>query len=359
VWLKAAVNGGPPADFLFDTGASLSVIDSAYAASIGLATEGRLQGEGAGSNGSGAFARIQTLRVASADSDGVEMENLKVAVLDLNSILAPFFWRDVAGVIGFDFIVRFVSEIDYDAHTLVLRDPAHFVYQGKGDTIPMTLAGHVPVVKLTIDAEIDGDFRVDVGSGSTVDLHGPFVKRYGLDQSLPPGVDVMSGGFGGTFPSRMTRAKELAIGSFSWSRPLVSLSGAESGAFASEDYAGNIGNQLLERFKCTIDYERRKLYLEPGKAFKQPDTFTRSGLQLAKGGTAILASQVVAGSPAAKAHIQVGDEVAEIAGRPATSYTAESAAALLDRGKAGRKVKLVIVHDGKRRNVKLKLKDFV
>ena len=359
VWLKASVNGGPPADFLYDTGASLTVIDSAYAATIGLATEGRLQGEGAAASGTGSFARVGTLRVASPDSDGVEIEKLKVAVLDLNGILASYFWRDVAGVIGFDFIVRFVNEIDYDARTLVLRDPAAFQYQGPGAAIPMTLAGHAPVVKLTLDGEFDGDFRIDVGSGSTVDLHGPFVRRYGLDQSLRPGIDVMSGGFGGTFQSRVTRATSLAIGPYSWTKPLVSLSGAESGAFASEDYAGNVGNQILERFKITLDYERRTLHLEPGAEFKRPDSFSRSGLQLAKVGGVVRAAQVVTGSPAAKARIRPGDEVVEIAGRPATEYTVEGAAALLERGKPGSKVKLVIERDGKRKKVKFKLREFV
>src|ERR1044071_8370774 len=36
VWITAAVNGGEAADFIFDTGASITVIDSAYAAKIGL-----------------------------------------------------------------------------------------------------------------------------------------------------------------------------------------------------------------------------------------------------------------------------------------------------------------------------------
>src|SRR5206468_1987218 len=136
-----SVNGGPPADFLYDTGASLTVIDSAYAAGIGLATEGRLQGEGAGANGTSSFARVRMLRVASPDSDGVEIENLEAAVADLNGILSPYFWRDAAGVIGFDFIVRFVNEIDYDRRVLVLHDPAAFEYRGPGASIPMTLAG--------------------------------------------------------------------------------------------------------------------------------------------------------------------------------------------------------------------------
>ena len=359
VWLKASVNGGPPADFLYDTGASLSVLDSAYAARIGLATEGRLQGEGAGASGSGSFGRVATLRVAGPDGDGVEIDDVKVAVLDLNTVLAPYFWRETAGVIGFDFIVRFVNEIDYDARTLVLHDPAGFTYRGKGAAIPMTLAGHAPIVKLTLDGEFDGDYRVDVGSGSTVDLHGPFVRRNKLDQELPPGVEVTGGGFGGTFQSRVTRAKSLQIGPYMWRNPLVSLSGASSGAFASEDYAGNLGNHLLERFKCTIDYERRTLHLEPGAGFEKRDTFSRSGVMLAKIGGVIRAVQVVPDSPADKAGIRPGDEVVSIEGRPAPDYTADGASALLDEGKVGRKVKLEIARDGKRRKVTLKLREII
>ena len=114
------------------------------------------------------------------------------------------------GVIGFDFIARFVNEIDYDARTLVLRDPATFEYQGRGAAIPMTLAGHAPVVKLTLDGEFEGQFRIDVGSGSTVDLHAPFVRRFGLERAFAPGIEVLGGGFGGSFKNRITRAASLA-----------------------------------------------------------------------------------------------------------------------------------------------------
>jgi C-terminal processing protease CtpA/Prc len=134
----------------------------------------------------------------------------------------------------------------------------------------------------------------------------------------------------------------------------VSLSGAEA-AHSPARTAGNVGNQLLERFKVTLDYERRILHLEPGAEFKKADSFSRSGLQLARIGGVVRAAQVVPGSPAAKARIQPGHEVVEIAGRPVAEYTVDGATALLDRGKDGKKVKLVIARDGKHRKVKLKL----
>jgi len=359
VWLRASVNGGPPADFLYDTGASLSVLDSAYAASIGLATEGRIQGQGAGATGSGAFATVSALRVQGDDGDGVELKDLKVAVLNLNGVLAPFFWRDAAGVVGFDFIARFVNEIDFDRRTLTLYDLATFKYDGHGTAIPMTRAGHAPAVKLTLDGELEGEFRIDVGSGSTVDLHGPFVKRHGLESKLGRTLEVMGGGFGGTFTSRLGRMKSIAVGPYSWARPLVSLSGAEGGALASEDYAGNVGNQILERFKCTLDYERRVLYLEPGAQYKKADTFSRSGLQLAKLEGAVQVARVMPGSPAEKAGVREGDTIVTIAGRPATGYTVDEADELLEDGAVGSKVKLELMRGGKKKKATVTLREML
>ena len=66
----------------------------------------------------------------------------------------------------------------YTRRVLTLRDPKTFEYHGKGTRLPMTLAGTVPVVKMTLDHSIEGEYRLDVGSNSTVDVHGPFVRKH-------------------------------------------------------------------------------------------------------------------------------------------------------------------------------------
>lgn len=355
VWVKASVNGLPAADFLYDTGASITVIDSAYAVKIGLETQGRLQGQGAGAAGSAAFAEIQSLELRGPDGDGVEVKDARVAVLSVNTFLAPFFWRDCAGVVGYDFIQRFVNEIHYDDERLVLHDPAAFQYSGKGTAIPFTLAGTVPAVRMKLDDTYEGEFRVDVGSGSTVDLHGPFAAHHGIAKRLSPSLEVVGGGFGGTFKNVLGRMKKIEIGPYSWEKPLVSFSLASSGAFASTDYAGNIGNQILSRFVCTLDYERRTLYLEPGARYPRPDGFSRAGCQLARFGDTVKAMQVLQGSPAAKAGLREGDEVTTMDGKPIVSYTAEDLAQLFDEGEIGREVVLGVKRDGKSQKIRMKL----
>jgi len=361
VWVRASVNGGPPADFIFDTGASITVIDSSYAARIGLATEGHQVGQGAGATGGASFSKLASLRVTGQgdDADGIELGETRVAVLSVNPVLAPFFWRDAAGVIGFDVIDRFVDEIDYDQHLLVLHDPKTFRYAGRGEAIPMRLANHVPVVTMTLDGKYTGDFRLDVGSSSTVDLHTPFVKANGLAAHAGKSVDIEGGGFGGTFTSRLVRMQSLKVGGFTLPHPLVTLSQATSGAFTSEDYAGNVGNRVLERFKMTLDYDGRKVYLEPGARFAEPDHFARGGLQLALRDDRVVAMGVLTGSAAAAAGLREGDEIVSLDGKAIRSWNPDTIDDALNDGPIGATHRVEYRRDGKTAMATVKLRDML
>lgn len=359
IWLKVSINGNAPADFLFDTGASITVLDSSYAASIGVTSEGRMHSQGAGAGGGASISKVGTLRLAGTDGDGVELSDVEIAVLSINPYLEPFFWKPCAGVLGFNFINRFVSEVDYDTRTLVLHDVDSFEYAGAGEAIPMTLAGSTPAVRMSINGTYEGEFRVDVGSSATVDLHSPFVREHDLLSRAKRTVEVTSGGFGGGFTSHVTRMKDIELGPFTWKNPIVSLSGATQGALSDPDYAGNIGNRILERFKCTIDYERRMLYLEPGKRYEQRDALSMTGMQIGKYADGFKIVQVIPGSAAEKAGLKVLDVIQSIDGRPVAAYDRMELMELLERGKSGRKVEFAVVRDGTARQITLQLREVI
>ena len=359
IWLRASIDDGPEQDFLFDTGASVTVLDSTFAATHGIVTEGRMQAAGAGASGSATFAKLASLEVRSPDGDGVELSDLRVAVLSVNPMFAPYFWRDMAGIVGYDFISRFVVTIDYDRGVLVLRDPKSFRFAGTEAPLPMVMNGVVPALTARLDGKYEGVFRLDVGSSSTVDLHTPFARKHDLGKHLRDAHPVSGAGFGGQFTSDLGRMKSMSIGPYSWKDPMVSVADATEGAFASEEFAGNIGNRILERFRVTLDYDGRHVWLEPGARYRDRDSFTRAGVLLMRQGGKVTAGSVLPGSPAARGGLREGDEVSAVDGRAIENWKLRELEELFERGANGRKVAFEVRRAGEPVAVTMTLKEML
>ena len=359
VWLEASVNGGPAEHFLFDTGASVTVMDSSWAIEHGLRTQGRMQASGAGAAGGATFATLGSLRVASATGDGIEIPDVKVAVLDVNPSFEPLFWRRMAGVIGYDVISRFVVTVDYDDSTLVLHDPATWKYDGKERPLSMVMNGTIPAIHGTFDGTDEGLFRLDVGSSSTVDVHSPFAQAKALKGRMGRTQAVDGVGFGGAFSSEIGRLRSMSLGPYEWDDPVVVVSNAKEGAFASEEFAGNIGNRILERFRVTFDYQRRQVILEPGKRYADRDRLTRCGMLLTRREGVVKVASVLVDSPADRAGLREGDQVLTLDGRDIAQWDLPQLSALLDDGDIGRKVPVRVRRDDVEKTYKVKLAEVV
>jgi membrane-associated protease RseP (regulator of RpoE activity) len=284
---------------------------------------------------------------------------VKVAVLDVNPAFEPMFWRSMAGVIGYDVISRFVVTVDYDDSLLVLHDPATWTYTGTEKPLSMVMNGTVPALKGKFDDADEGLFRLDVGSSSTVDVHAPFAKRTGILNRMGKTTRFDGVGFGGTFSSDVGRLRSMSLGPYEWDDPVVTVSHATEGAFASEEFAGNIGNRILERFKVTFDYERRQVYLEPGKRYADRDQLTRTGVLLTKRSGQVGVESVLADSPAERAGLRIGDQVLAVDGRDIAQWDLPELTQLFDEGEAGRKVEVRVLRGGQPKQLKIKLADVV
>jgi C-terminal processing protease CtpA/Prc len=140
---------------------------------------------------------------------------------------------------------------------------------------------------------------------------------------------------------------------------VVTVSHATEGAFASEEFAGNIGNRILERFKVTFDYEHRQVYLEPGKRYADRDHLTRAGLLLTKRAGRVSVESVLANSPAEHAGLRTGDQVLAVDGRDIATWDLPEITALFDDGEPGLKVPLRVLRSGREKQLKLKLAEVV
>ena len=336
VLIKASINGAPPADFILDTGASLSVLDRDYAFSLGLVAEGQASVEGIAATASMRFARVGSISLAGARSSSATLRDFRVALVDLGEYSDVILWRKPAGLIGADFLSRFVVTIDYDSLAVTLQDPARFAYTGTGAGIPFELHDGIPVVDMTLDDGCSGKFLVDVGNSFHFVVHGSMVRSCRMfEDRTRHEVEVVGGGIGGGFISTLCRLDSVRIGPYHWTEPVAALALSTQGGIGSHDISGNIGNTVLERFRCTFDYANRVLYLQPGRRYGERDRVSRFGALFARLGTRVLAGNVLTGSAAYEAGLHWFDEIVAVDGKPLATWTREDIDRLLEEGEVG------------------------
>jgi C-terminal processing protease CtpA/Prc len=78
--------------------------------------------------------------------------------------------------------------------------------------------------------------------------------------------------------------------------------------------SGNLGSDILRRFKTVFDYSRAQMILVPNSAFSEPFDWDRSGLRLGLG-KALSVNSILAGSPAETAGVMEGDLLLRLDGK--------------------------------------------
>jgi hypothetical protein len=323
--VQGTINNSRPLSFVLDTGASAAIVRIDTAKELGLTLEGNLNIAGAG-------AGTQTgyfVRNAGWNLVGLRSEPQPVTIAIPLTELPAGMGRQVDGIIGGEFIRRFVVEIDYQARTLTLHDPAGFRYAGKGEVLPLDFnANNHPVVTATVTPvggkPLERKFLFDIGSGGALVLHSPFVREHSLLDNLATIPAIGGAGAGGKVTGFHGRVDELRLGRFAIDKPITMFSQDKAGAFANAALAGNIGAQIALRFKVFLDYRRRQLILEPSTAFGAPFDRAFSGLALRTGPPdyrTFRVTELLPGGPAQDAGILVGDVITAVDGLPADRLT--------------------------------------
>ena len=319
--VRVRVNNSQPLKFFFDTGAGISVVSPKQAARLHLRTADSLKVTGTGGTVNGTVAMGVSLRLP-----GVTVRNQNVAVFSLDDF--PCEARDITGIIGYDFIKEFVVEIDYEASVIRLFEPRGYEYTGRGDLFPLTIARTPRVragVKVPGRASVEGLFEIDTGHEGTLVINSPFVNRHKLLDALNDQIPANGRGVGGVSTRAGARLESLQLGPYTIGSPVVALSLETEGALAATDNDGPIGNEILQRFKMTLDYSRRRMWLEPNAHLTDPFQSDMSGIEFDSAGDncrIFKVTDIAAKSPAAEAGIQPGDEIIAIDNRPAAQFTA-------------------------------------
>ena len=218
----------------------------------------------------------------------------------------------VDGLLGFETLAAFRTTVDYAARTLSLAPfdspppqgtTVHFLSDGAHAYVPVTIDGAT------------GLFALDTGDGGGITVFRRFARTHGIFTS--PGLQYVStGGVGGTLAYSLYRANAMTIGGTTLAAPVVTVTDAAAGVFASRGVAGNIGARILERFRVTFDYRARTVTFAPNERVNERFPADNTGFSITQQNPdGFIVLSVVADSPAAAAGIKPGDRIVTIDGK--------------------------------------------
>lgn len=335
--LPATVNGSAPLSFLLDTGDRVGVIDLERARQLGLTfgREMKVAGIGA-SQMSGYFMSNATVTVQALPQAPQPL----VAALPLSQ-LATRLGHEFDGILGADFIRQFVVELDYARRTVTFHDPAAFRYEGRGESVRIRFnaSGHPLIDDAAVTPlggePIGGTFVIDIGSGGSVALYSPFVAAHHLPAPGDRTIRAIGlSGTGGEGTGRYGRLAAMRIGRLTLARPIALFSADTAGAFATPDHTGNIGYDILRRFRLFLDYSHSRIIFEPVPGFEAPFVRPSTGFTFETAPHdfhAFTITGVLEATPAAEAGLEPGDALVAIDGRPAAELTLTSISDLFEQ----------------------------
>jgi hypothetical protein len=302
--LTGAVNG-TATDVMLDSGAGMTVVDRAFADTLGLKGGTPLSVRGAVGDVPGKIISGVTLSVGA-----LRMTNLSVLVIDMGPV-AQAVGRPIPVVLGRDAFKAGLVTIDFPKRTIRFapRDdfapPAGAARLELGDedgrlrSVMISVAGLPPV-----------EATLDLGNGGTMS----FAQSY---WSAQPALATLrhaqsqTGGVGG-----LTLARKVIL-------PAVEFAGmrlANVPAVLNEDpkalpeTGGNVGIEMLKPFVVTIDDKGDALYLQ---STGQAHDFhrERAGVRTELADDRLNIAYVSPDGPAAAAGLKVGDAIVAVDGR--------------------------------------------
>lgn len=350
IFMSININGQETL-WCLDSGASRSVIDSEFAKKLGLESKGNINVYGAGKTAQVSFVEIPRHSV-----QGIRFKEQKIMSLNgLSKIIKDNMGLEVTGVLGYDFLSRFVTKLDIANKKVSFYVPDKFKYEGPGKIIDAPVRNNLFYLPMTFDKKYSGQWLADLGASGTL-IYFPFAEKNKLQEIN--GIDVMGEGAGGAFPEKLVKFTAMELGGFLVNENLAAIALTKEAGSGSKESAGIIGNCIFRHFIIYFDYNRQQVILEKGKDFDKTFPVDKSGLMLKLSDSGeITVFHVPANTPASEAGFKKGDIIVSINGADTKSFGGLMPVVDLLKEKAGTEYKITILRDGQTKQINLKLRE--
>jgi len=293
---------------MLDSGAGITVLDRAFAESIGLQMR-----DGGTIQGIGGEEQLYLADGVTVSVPGVTLRDASVAVLDLSEI-ADKMGRRFEVILGVEVFTRAVVTIDYPARRLSFAPPHAYEAPAGAHSVRMFSRGGVPKVECRYEKLPTTLCDIDTGSNSTVDIVAHYVDEYDMLEGRRAVSRAATGGVGGMIETSVSTLREFSFAGVSVGSSPANFMAEAVGSLDTDEIAGNIGAGVLGSFVLVFDYPGMRFHVIPPPQ-PSPIRRDRSGVQSTFRGDHIELFYVAPGSPAAAAGLRKGQRVTAIDGR--------------------------------------------
>ncbi|MCY7358661.1 MAG: aspartyl protease family protein [Rudanella sp.] len=349
------INNSDTLRFILDTGVSSTIVTDPAAISkqkLNYTRKVKLTGAGEGGNLTASVAIDNHMSVGA-----LRANHHNIVVLDDDVLkLSEYVGVPIHGIFGYDLFNSFVVTIDFQSREIILTRPDKFSYRKRmGEQYPIVIQDTKPYTDamVLVEGEKITPLRVilDTGAG-----HALLLDRTRHPETLPLPDRIIRAqlgrGLSGVINGSMGRLQKIRFGRFEMNNILASF--PDSLAFGTKlintpQRIGNVGCELLRRFRVTFNYQEKYIIVKPiKKVMKESFEHDMSGVELKAKGTQFknyYIGHIIEGSPADLAGLVEGDELMFINNTAVVEMTISDIYKLLQRGE-GKEVTMVVKRNG-------------
>lgn len=351
IYMKAKINDGRMLNVVFDTGASANLASEQVAEALGLKISGTQHVSGA----SGPVSIKSSDRNKLWLGEDLTMTNETFLVMDLDHLGDHDYPLDA--VIGGNVLRRYVVELNFDERVIRIYDKKGYTAPSRYQQQSISLMPYgIPIVEgdfmVSGSETLTGPYLVDTGAALALRMNTPLVKENELIEKISPNYAYTSAALSNTATDYIGKVNSFSIMGEKFDAVPIRMAMVTSGVSSWNTVDGIMGLEILKRFNLVFDYSKQAMYVQKSKLFEAPFKNNMSGLKLKKRDGFLKVEAVVENSAAAKAKVQVGDEVISVNG--SKNMTHDEFHAYMSRTK--KSVSLEVRRDGKQ--VTLQLKPF-
>ncbi len=300
-YVTVFLNGRGPFTFLFDTGASVTILSTKAVRAAGVQIISQVPGHHA-------IVRAGELRVA-----GISMRNYYAVIGDGD---------DVDGILGFNAFGTSYLEFDFATSTLVVSKRP--VPLPNAFWLPYTLIARIPNVDLSIAGQMLPTL-VDTGDDAYAwEATAKDVKGLTFVHPPMPAATVVNGETGVTQTAITTVNGTLNLGPMLSRQPAIGINDALP--------VPDIGMPVIDQFNVEFDRVAQRVAFQPrfrGNEFQVPGLLT-PGFSVTFGDDKRLVRFVTPNMQPAQLGMRTGDVIDTINGRPASEISYRTWDALLE-----------------------------